>query len=354
MQDVEQGEPQSQVLFRVTFLQCITLARQTLHHKSATYQQRHHEAARLPDPPARGPAPGSALSPPGSLRRIRTGEPAATGAGRRGRDRPGGDERHAGRRRSGERNHPRRAPPEPPPGRRRGEWDHVGSVAAAGAVPAGRPGAAVEAVAHCVLRTGSGRTTGGGRVRIHWSGMGRLCDVADEDAGGRHEPGPVGGCSGSDGVRVDADPHAGGLHEDAPGRTGSAGDRRVVCGTPSRLLRLFPSAALLHPLLRLFFSYSGRSRGVAEGKGRSRCGRGRARGYRRAWSRRPTRPFRPIGSARLTAGAGGPVGGVVRRLGKAADAHLPASAPRPSSSHSSTNPGEKGSTNGIHVRESRS
>ena len=201
MQDVEQGEPQSQVLFRVTFLQCITLARQTLHHKSATYQQRHHEAARLPDPPARGPAPGSARPPPGSLRRIRTGEPAATGAGRRGRDRPGGDERHAGRRRSGERNHPRRAPPEPPPGRRRGERDHVGSVAPAGADPAGRPGAAVEAVAHCVLRTGSGRTTGGGRVRIHWSGMGRLCDVADEDAGGRHEPGPVGGCSGSPGVR---------------------------------------------------------------------------------------------------------------------------------------------------------
>ena len=166
MQDVEQGEPQSQVLFRVTFLQCITLARQTLHHKSATYQQRHHEAARLPDPPARGPAPGSARPPPGSLRRIRTGEPAATGAGRRGRDRPGGDERHAGRRRSGERNHPRRAPPEPPPGRRRGERDHVGSVAPAGADPAGRPGAAVEAVAHCVLRTGPGRTTGGGRIRI--------------------------------------------------------------------------------------------------------------------------------------------------------------------------------------------
>ena len=181
MQDVEQGEPQSQVLFRVTFLQCITLARQTLHHKSATYQQRHHEAARLPDPPARGPAPGSARPPPGSLRRIRTGEPAATGAGRRGRDRPGGDERHAGRRRSGERNHPRRAPPEPPPGRRRGERDHVGSVAPAGADPAGRPGAA-----------GSGSS---------WSGMGRLCDVADEDAGGRHEPGPVGGCSGSPGVR---------------------------------------------------------------------------------------------------------------------------------------------------------
>ena len=272
MQDVEQGEPQSQVLFRVTFLQCITLARQTLHHKSATYQQRHHEAARLPDPPARGPAPGSARPPPGSLRRIRTGEPAATGAGRRGRDRPGGDERHAGRRRSGERNHPRRAPPEPPPGRRRGEWDHVGSVAPAGAVPAGRPGAA-----------GSGSS---------WSGMGRLCDVVDEGAGGRHEPGPVGGCSGSPGVR--------------------GGPRRVVCGTPSRLLRLFPPAALLHPLLRLFFSYSGRSRGVAEGKGRSRCGRGRARGYRRAWGRRPTRPFRPIGSARLTADAGGPASGVVR------------------------------------------
>ena len=138
MQDVEQGEPQSQVLFRVTFLQCITLARQTLHHKSATYQQRHHEAARLPDPPARGPAPGSARPPPGSLRRIRTGEPAATGVGRRGRDRPGGDERHAGRRRSGERNHPRRAPPEPPPGRRRGERDHA-------------------------RRGRSGQTTGGGR-----------------------------------------------------------------------------------------------------------------------------------------------------------------------------------------------
>ena len=139
-------------------------------------------------------------------------------------------------------------------------------------VPAGRPGAA-----------GSGSS---------WSGMGRLCDVADEDAGGRHEPGPVGGCSGSPGVR--------------------GGPRRVVCGTPSRLLRLFPPAALLHPLLRLFFSYSGRSRGVAEGKGRSRCGRGRARGYRRAWGRRLTRPFRPIGSARLTADAGGPASGVVR------------------------------------------
>lgn len=84
MQDVEQGEPQSQVLFRVTFLQCITLARQTLHHKSATYQQRHHEAVRLPDPATRWSAPASARPPRGSFRRIRTGEPAATGAGRRG------------------------------------------------------------------------------------------------------------------------------------------------------------------------------------------------------------------------------------------------------------------------------
>ena len=51
----------------------------------------------------------------------------------------------------------------------------------------------------------------------------------------------------------------------APGSPGvRGGPRRVVCGTPSRLLRLFPSAALLHPLLRLFFSYSGGSRGVAE------------------------------------------------------------------------------------------
>ena len=244
MQDVEQGEPQSQVLFRVTFLQCITLARQTLHHKSATYQQRHHEAARLPDPPARGPAPGSARPPPGSLRRIRTGEPAATGAGRRGRDRPGGDERHAGRRRSGERNHPRRAPPEPPPGRRRGEWDHVGSVAPAGAVPAGRPGAAVEAVAHCVLRTGSGRTTGGGRIRIQLERHG--ASVRCRRRGRRRSPRTR---SRGRMLRVARGPRG-----TAPGRP-----RRT-----SRLLRLFPSAALLHPLLRLFFSYSGGSRGVAE------------------------------------------------------------------------------------------
>ena len=41
---------------------------------------------------------------------------------------------------------------------------------------------------------------------------------------------------------------------------------------PGRLLRLFPSAALLRPSLRSLFSYSEGSRGVAEGKGRS--GRG--------------------------------------------------------------------------------
>ena len=40
--------------------------------------------------------------------------------------------------------------------------------------------------------------------------------------------------------------------------------RRVVRCASSRLLRLLLSAALLHPLLRLFFSYSGGSRGVAE------------------------------------------------------------------------------------------
>ena len=118
--------------------------------------------------------------------------------------------------------------------------------------------------------------------------------------------------------------------------------RRVVCCASLRLLRLFLSAALLHPPLRLFFSYSGGSRGAAEGKGRSRRGRGRARGHRCAWGHRPAHLFRPIGPARLAADANGPAGGVVRRLGKATGAHLPASAPRISSSHSSTNPGEKG------------
>jgi len=200
MQDVEQGEPQSQVLFRVTFLQCITLARQTLHHKSATYQQRHHEAARLPDlrrggrlrgPPAlpRGlcagsapesrprPAPddGGGTAPEETsvmpvaavaVRGITPVEPlpshrpaAAVSGTTWDRSRPPGLFRQDGRGR---------------PSRR---W----RTACSEPVPAGRPGAA-----------GSGSS---------WSGMGRLCDVADEDAGGRHEPGPVGGCSGSPGVR---------------------------------------------------------------------------------------------------------------------------------------------------------
>ena len=76
---------------------------------------------------------------------------------------------------------------------------------------------------------------------------------------------------------------------------------------------------------------------------RSGRGRGRARGHRCAWGRRPTRLFRSIDPARLIADANGPAGGVVRRLGKEAGA-LPASALRPSSSsHSSTNPDEKGS-----------
>ena len=42
------------------------------------------------------------------------------------------------------------------------------------------------------------------------------------------------------------------------------GGRRVVRCAFFRLLRLFPSAALLHPPLRLFFSYSGGSRGAAD------------------------------------------------------------------------------------------
>ena len=45
------------------------------------------------------------------------------------------------------------------------------------------------------------------------------------------------------------------------------GGRRVVRCASSHLLRLFPYAALPFPPLRLFFSYSGGSRGVAEGKG---------------------------------------------------------------------------------------
>ena len=55
----------------------------------------------------------------------------------------------------------------------------------------------------------------------------------------------------------------------------------------------------------------------------------------------PLPPYRPRPSHR---GRGRTCGRAVRRLGKAAGEHLPASAPRPSSSsHSSTNPDEKGS-----------
>ena len=90
-----------------------------------------------------------------------------------------------------------------------------------------------------------------------------------------------------------------------PGREG----REAHSRRGGRLLRPFPSATLFHPLLRPLFSYSEGSRGVADGKGRSRRGRGRARGYRRAWDRRPTRLFRPIGPVRLAVDAGGPVGG---------------------------------------------
>ena len=79
--------------------------------------------------------------------------------------------------------------------------------------------------------------------------------------------------------------------------------------TSGRPLRLFPSAALPHPPLRLFFSYSGGSRGAAEGKGRSGRGRGRARDHRCAWSRRPTRLFGLIGPACLAGDANGPADG---------------------------------------------
>ena len=55
-----------------------------------------------------------------------------------------------------------------------------------------------------------------------------------------------------------------------PGSMGGRGGPRKAA--PGRLLRLFPSAALLRPSLRSLFSYSEGSRGAAEGKGRS--GRG--------------------------------------------------------------------------------
>ena len=242
MQDVEQGEPQSQVLFRVTFLQCITLARQTLHHKSATYQQRHHEAARLPDlrrggrlrgPPAlpRGlpagsapesrprPAPddggGTALEETSAMpvaavavrgitpvEPLPSHRPAAAAASGITPDRP----RPSSPSRAAARPPPRRAG-SPPPGPIRPD-----GRGRPGPDPLERHGASVR----CRRR--------GRRRSPRTRSRGRML---------RAGRGPRG---------------------TAPGRP-----RRT-----SRLLRLFPSAALLHPLLRLFFSYSGGSRGVAE------------------------------------------------------------------------------------------
>ena len=186
MQDVEQGEPQSQVLFRVTFLQCITLARQTLHHKSATYQQRHHEAARLPDLRR-----GGRLRGPPALPR---GLPA--GSAPESRPRPAPDD-GGGTALEETSVMPAVAavrgitPVEPLPSRR------PAAAAASGITPdRPRPSSPSRAAARPPpRRAGSpppgpirpdGR--GGGRARIHWSGTGRLCDVAEEAAGGRHDP----------------------------------------------------------------------------------------------------------------------------------------------------------------------
>ena len=75
-----------------------------------------------------------------------------------------------------------------------------------------------------------------------------------------------------------------------PGSTEGRGSPRKAA--PGRLLRLFPSAALLRPSLRPLFSYSEGCRGVAEGKGRSgrgsagrvpRCGGARASSPVRRW-----------------------------------------------------------------------
>ena len=333
MQDVEQGEPQSQVLFRVTFLQCITLARQTLHHKSATYQQRHHEAARLPDlrrggrlrgPPAlprglpAGSAPESRPRPApddgGGTAPEETSVMPVVAVAVRGITpvKPLPSRRPAAAAVSGT-TWDRSRPPGPIRQDGRGRPSRRWRTACSEPVPAGRPGAA-----------GSGSS---------WSGMGRLCDVADEDAGGRHEPGPVGGCSGSPGVR-------GG----PPGRLRHAFASAApfsACCAPS------PSAA---PLLLVQWRVKRRSRVKGAQQMRTRTGpRSPPCTGPPPHSPLPPHWIRPSHRGRGRTGERrGP------RLGKAADAHLPASAPRPSSSHSSTNPGEKGSTNGIHVRESRS
>ena len=94
------------------------------------------------------------------------------------------------------------------------------------------------------------------------------------------------------------------------------GARRV--SAPSLcLLRLFPSATPLNPPLYEKRGRSGVRRGVADGKGRSRRGRGRARGHRCArghcpWRRRPgpTHRWTP-----LRMGSPGPSGRRHRRPG---------------------------------------
>ena len=94
------------------------------------------------------------------------------------------------------------------------------------------------------------------------------------------------------------------------GGSGVAGGRAGSSATPTYPpLRSFPSATPPCPPLRSFFSYSGGSRGVADGKRRSGRGRERARRYRCERSRHPTCLFCPISSARLTADADGSVGG---------------------------------------------
>ena len=141
---------------------------------------------------------------------------------------------------------------------------------------------------------------------------------------------------------------------DAPGRTGARGT------APGRLRHAFASAAPFSvccapspsaaPLLLVQWKVKRRSRVKGAQQMRTRTGpRSPPCTGPPPHSPLPPHWIRPSHRGRGRTGERrGP------RLGKAADAHLPASAPRPSSSHSSTNPGEKGSTNGIHVRESRS
>ena len=224
-------------------------------------------------------------------------------------------------------------PVEPLPSRRPAAAA-VSGTTPVGADPAGRPGAAVEAVAHCVLRTGSGRTTGGGRIRIQLERHG--ASVRCRRRGRRRSPRTR---SRGRMLRVARGPRG-----TAPGRLRHAFASAApfpVCCAPS------PSAA---PLLLVQWRVKRRSRGKGAQQTRTRTGT-RVSPCTGPPPHPPLPPhwLRPYHRGRGRTGERrGP------RLGKAADAHLPAFAPRPSSSHSSTNPGEKGSTNGIHVRESRS